>query len=63
MITTTSESDIQVAMEGSAKGFDSILMDAIFLLKNATKFWYLFTNPERYLTRATQESLEEGENF
>jgi hypothetical protein len=63
MITTILESIMQVAMEGLAKKFDSILMDAIVLLKNATKFWYLFTNLEKYLIEATKESLEEGENF
>jgi hypothetical protein len=47
MITTTLESVMQVAMEGPAKDFDSILMDAIALWKNATKFWYLFTNLEK----------------
>jgi hypothetical protein len=45
MVITTLESVMWVAMEGPAKDFDSILMDAIVLLKNATKFWYLFINP------------------
>jgi hypothetical protein len=63
MITTTLESIKLVAMEGPAKDFDSILMDAIVLWKNATKFWYLFTNLEKYLIWAPEESLEEGEIF
>jgi hypothetical protein len=50
MITHTLDSVMWVAMEGSAKDFESILMDAIVFWKNATKFWYLFTNPKRYLT-------------
>jgi hypothetical protein len=36
---------------------------AIVLWKNATKFWYLFINLEKYLKGAAKESLEEGENF
>jgi hypothetical protein len=63
MISSTLESIMRVAMEGPATDFEPILMDAIVLWKNATKFRYLFTNPERYLTGAAEESLEEGENF
>jgi hypothetical protein len=63
MISSTLESIMRVAMEGPAIDFEPILMDAIVLWKNATKFRYLFTNPERYLTGAAEESLEEGENF
>jgi hypothetical protein len=40
MITITLESVMRVDMEGPAKDFDSILMDAIVLWKNATKFWH-----------------------
>jgi hypothetical protein len=36
--TSTLESVMQVAMEGPAKDFEFILMDAIILWKNATKF-------------------------
>jgi hypothetical protein len=63
MITTSLKSVMRVALEGPTKDFDSILMDAIVLWKNATKFWYLFTNLKKYLIGATKESLEEGENF
>jgi hypothetical protein len=38
MIITTLESVMWVAMEGPTKDFDCILMDAIILGKNATKF-------------------------
>lgn len=38
MIITILESVMWVAMEGPAKDFDYILMDAIILWKNATKF-------------------------
>jgi hypothetical protein len=44
-----------IAIEGPTLGFDDILMDAIVLWKNATKFKYLFTNPEKYLSRAAEE--------
>jgi hypothetical protein len=63
MITAILESIMRMAMERQAKDFDSILMDVIILWKNATKFWYLFINLEKYLIGATEESLEEGENF
>ena len=36
---------MQVSNEGP-KDFEFILMDAIVLWKNASKFCYLFTNPE-----------------
>ncbi len=39
-----------------------MLVDAITLWKNARKFRYLFTNPEKYLSRAAKDPFEEGEN-
>jgi hypothetical protein len=63
MITTTLESVMRVVMEGPTKDFDFILMDAIVLWKNATKFWYLVINLANFLTWVVVESLEEGENF
>ena len=54
---------MQVFVEDPEKDFDAILLDAIVLWKNSTKFRHLFTNPERYLTRAAEDVLEEGENL
>ena len=54
---------MRVSMEGPEKDFDAILLDAIMLWKNSTKFRDLFTNPERNLTRATEDVLEESENL
>jgi hypothetical protein len=58
MIITILKSIMRVAMEGPAKDFESILMDAIVMKKNATKSWYLFTNLEKYLIGTTEESLQ-----
>ena len=52
-----------VSMEGPERDFDAILLDAIVLWKNSTKFRHLFTNPERYLIGAAEDVLEEGENL
>ena len=57
------DSIMRVSMEGPEKDFDAILLDAIVLWKNGTKFRHLFTNPERYLIGATEDVLEEGENL
>ena len=54
---------MQVSMDVLEKDFDAILLDAIVLWKNSTKFRHLFTNPERYLIRAVEDVLEEGENL
>jgi Domain of unknown function (DUF4371)/hAT family C-terminal dimerisation region len=62
MTTSNLDSVMRVAMEGSAKDFDLVLVDAITLWKNARKFRYLFTNPEKYLTGGVEDSFEEGEN-
>jgi hypothetical protein len=43
------------AIEGPTSNFNSILMDAIVLWKNATKFRILFTNPKKYLSGAMQQ--------
>jgi hypothetical protein len=58
MITTTLESVMWVAIKEPAKDFDSILMDAIVFWKNATKFWYLFSNLEKYLTGQQRSHLK-----
>ena len=63
MTTFNLDSIMRVSMEGPEKDFDAILLDAIVLWKNSTKFMHLFTNPERYLTRAAKDVLEEGENL
>ena len=54
---------MRVSMEGLEKDFDVILLDAIVLWKNTTKFRPLFTNLERYLIGATEDVLEKGENL
>ena len=54
---------MRVSTEGPEKDFDAILLDAIVLWKNSTKFRHLFTNPKRYLTGAVEDVLEEGANL
>ena len=54
---------MRVSMEGLEKDFYAILLDAIVLWKNSTKFKHLFTNPERYLTGAAEDVLEGGKNL
>jgi hypothetical protein len=49
------DSIMHIGMEGPTSGFDSILMDAIVLMKNAIKFRFLFTNPEKYLSGVVVE--------
>jgi hypothetical protein len=49
------DSIMLIAIEGPTSDFDSILMDAIVLWKNATKLWFLFTNLEKYLLKAGQQ--------
>jgi hypothetical protein len=55
METENLDSIMYIAIKGPTSGFDDILMDAIVLWKNATKFRFLFTNPEKYLSGATKE--------
>jgi hypothetical protein len=62
MSTSHLESVMRVNMEGPAKEFEPIIGEAILLWKNARKFRYLFTNPEKYLTGSAEDSFEEGEN-
>ena len=54
---------MRVSMEGPKKDFDAILLDAIVLWKNITKFRHLFTNPEKYFIGVAEDVLEEGENL
>jgi len=56
-------SAIRVSMIGLEKEFDSTLVDAILLWKNGTKFWYLFSNLEKYFAKLAKDVLEEGENL
>ena len=63
MTTLNLDSIMQVSMEGPKKDFDAVLLDAIVLWKNSTTFRHLFTNLERYVTGATEDVLEEGENL
>ena len=63
MTTLNLDSIMQVSMEGPKKDFDAILLDAIVLWNSSTKFRHLFTNLERYLTRAIEDVLEKGGNL
>lgn len=40
---------MRIALEGPQEGCDSLLLDAIGLWKNTTKFRYLYSDPEKYL--------------
>jgi hypothetical protein len=49
MSTSNLESMMRVAIEGPYNDFDDIL----------AKFRYLYNNPKRYLSRASDDALEE----
>jgi hypothetical protein len=55
MKTKNLDSIMRIAIEGPTSGFDNILMDAIALWKNSTKFRYLFIKPKKYLSGAAEE--------
>ena len=59
MSTSNLESMMRVAIEGPDNDFDDILTSALDLWKDAAKFRYLYSNPERYLFRAFDDALEE----
>ena len=53
------ESMMCVAIEGPNNDFDDILTSALDLWKDAAKFRYLYSNPQRYLSGASDDALEE----
>jgi hypothetical protein len=59
MSTSNLESMIHVAIEGPDNDFDDILTSALGLWKDDAKFHYLYSNPERYLSGAFDDALEE----
>ena len=59
MSTSNLESMMCVAIEGPDNDFDDILTSPLDLWKDATKFRYLYSNPERYLSRASNDALKE----
>jgi hypothetical protein len=59
MSTSNLESMMRVAIEGPDNDFDDILTSALDLWKDAAKFRYLYSNPERYLSGASNDALEE----
>jgi len=61
MTTSNLDSAMRLALEGPDKDYDNIIEEAIVLWKNSSKFRHLFTNPERYLAGAIEETYEEGE--
>ena len=46
-------------IEGPDNDFDDILTCALDLWKDAAKFRYLYSNPQRYLSGASDDALEE----
>ena len=59
MSTSNLESMMRVAIEGPDNDFDDILTSALDLWKDAAKFRYLYSNPQRYLSGASDDALEE----
>jgi hypothetical protein len=59
MSTSNLESMMRVAIEGLDNDFDDILTSALDLWKDDAKFRYLYSNPERYLSRTSDDALEE----
>ena len=49
MTTTHLDSVMRVAIEGPTKIFEFILQEAIRLWKDSRKFWFLYTNHDKYL--------------
>jgi hypothetical protein len=58
-LTTPSSTMMHVAIEGPDNDFDDILTSALDLWKDDAKFRYLYSNPERYLSGASDVALEE----
>jgi hypothetical protein len=58
MSTSNLESMMRVAIEGPDNDFDDILT-SLDLWKDDAKFRYLYNNPERYLSGASNDALEE----
>ena len=50
---------MHVAIEGLENDFDDILTSALDLWKDDATFRYLYDNPERYLSGASDDALEE----
>jgi hypothetical protein len=48
--TKNLDSLLRIALEGPTEGADVVLIEAVALWKNSTKFRYLFSNPELYLS-------------
>ena len=59
MSTSNLESMMRVAIEGPNNDFDDILTSALDLWKDDAKFRYLYSNPERSLSGASDDALEE----
>ena len=48
--TKNLDSLLRIALEGPKEGAEGILIEAVTLWKNSTKFRYLFSNPQLYLS-------------
>ena len=48
--TKNLDSLLRIALEGPKEGAKGILIEAVALWKNSTKFRYLFSNPQLYLS-------------
>ena len=59
MSTSNLESMMHVVIEGLDNDFDDILTSVLDLWKDVAKFRYLYSNPERYLSGACDDALEE----
>jgi len=52
---------LRIALEGPKEGAEVVLIEAMALWKNSTKFKYLFSNPQLYLS--DQNVTEELQYF
>lgn len=59
MLTKNLESVLRIAIEGPVQGCHDIFSEAIGIWKNTTKFRYLFTHPEKYLSSVRGAEIDE----
>jgi hypothetical protein len=59
MSTSSLESMMRVAIEGPDNDFDDILTSALEFWKDNAIFRYLYSNPEHYLSGASDNAFEE----
>ena len=50
------EALLKIALEGPNENFDNIIGEAIPLWENGSKLWFLYANPSRYMSFASDAS-------